>query len=228
MIKVRCDSAFRHLALSYPLSFKWSSVPWNWDLNYEAGVLCVRILKTTCSAVKDIGRTAAGNGRRSTGLTLVRDRSTVDKQRELFPLSPRRGWVGYISVIAVIIISSGPWQRWWRFWSRSYKSGLRLLFVCRLLSPPLLSPIKGCLYLNNKALISVNYYSSGHCILCVSLFCFYSSLLSSFSTSYPHPDPSLSSVLALTSPCPFSLWKDRSVDVCLTWNLANWILFLPF
>lgn len=36
---------------------------------------------------------------------------------------------------------------------------------------PLLSPIKDCLYLNNKALISVNYYSAGHCILSISL-CF--------------------------------------------------------
>lgn len=137
MIKVRCDSAFRHLALSYPLSFKWSSVPWNWDLNYEAGVLCVRILKTSCSAVKDIGWTTAGNSRQSAGPTLVRDQPTVDKRRERFPLSPRRGWVGYISFIAVIIISSGPWQRWLRFWSRSYKSGLFLLFVCHLFSSPL-------------------------------------------------------------------------------------------
>lgn len=93
---------------------------------------------------------------------------------------------------------------------------------------PLLSPIKGCLHLNNKALISVNYYSSGHCILSVSLFCFYSILLSSFSPSYPHPDPSLSSVLALTSPCPVpSHWRE-SIDVCLRQNLTNWNLFLLF
>lgn len=73
----------------------------------------------------------------------------------------------------------------------------------------LLSPIKGCLYLNNKALISVNYYSAGYCILSTSL-CLALPLSSSStcSSSYklpPHIPPfihSLSFLPALTSPCP--------------------------
>lgn len=76
--------------------------------------------------------------------------------------------------------------------------------VC--LSPPLLPPARDCLYLNNKALISVSCYSAGHCISSVSLcllpLCFVLNHTCLPTHTHPPLIHFLSSVLDLTSPCP--------------------------
>lgn len=114
-------------------------------------------LKTTRSAAKDIGRT--------TTVSWFETGPAVDKQNvSLYHLAEDES---VISASSLSSLSAYAHDR------DGDDFGVEVInqgcFPCLLAArSSLLSPIHGCLYLNNKALISVNYYSAGHCIDSIS------------------------------------------------------------